>query len=242
MPPTDPGPCRWRLPDPAKGHPGVDVLAVGGDLAPATLLAGYRNGLFAMHLSDDLLGWFSPDPRGILTVPDLHVSRSLRRSCRRFTATTDAAFEAVVAGCARSGRSGDWITPGFEAAYLRLHRLGWAHSVEIWQDGVLAGGLFGVEVGGLFSGESMFHRRTDASKAALVALVALLRDAGGQRLLDVQWWTPHLDSLGAVSVPRAEYLRRLAAAVQLSPAFSEVRPHGEVDGVPVVALLPTRTT
>lgn len=220
--PTDPGPPHWRLPDPARSQGGVDVVAVGGELDPATLLAGYRRGLFAMHLSDRLLGWFSPDPRGVLPLDHLHVSRSLRRSCRRFTVTVDTCFEQVVSGCAHSGRSGDWITPDFEAAYARLHTLGWAHSVEIWSGRVLAGGLFGVEVGGLFAGESMFHRVTDASKAALVALVERLRAAGGQRLLDVQWGTPHLASLGVVEISRREYLARLAAVLPEPAAFSAI--------------------
>lgn len=218
------------------------MVAVGGDLDPATMLAGYRRGLFAMHLSDDLLGWFCPDPRGVVPLSGLRVTRSLRRSCRRFTVSVDADFAGVVRGCAGSGRSGDWITPDFEVAYARLHRLGWAHSVEVWQDGALAGGLFGVEVGGLFSGESMFHRRTDASKAALAALVALLREPGGERILDVQWCTAHLASLGAVSVSRSEYLAGLARAVPQPSAFDSRA--GVGDGQiarPVSDLLPTRT-
>ena len=126
----------------------------------------------------------------------------------------------MVAGCADPARQGGWITPEIRAAYLRLHELGWAHSVEAWDaGGALAGGLYGVEVGGLFAAESKFHVRTDASKAAVAALVERLRAAGGPRLLDVQWTTPHLRTLGAVDVPRADYLERLRAAVTLPPAF-----------------------
>jgi leucyl/phenylalanyl-tRNA--protein transferase len=131
----------------------------------------------------------------------------------------DRAFDEVVAACADPARSGRWITPDVVAAYAELHRLGWAHSVECWRDGILAGGLYGVAINGLFAGESMFHRATDASKAALVGLVELLRaDGDGRRLLDVQWRTDHLASLGVVEIPRTEYLARLRAALQAPPA------------------------
>ena len=163
---------------------------------------------------DELLVWWSPDPRGVLPLDGLRVSRSLRRSCPRFDVRVDTAFEAVVDGCADPSRSGRWITPSIRDAYVRLHRLGWAHSVEAWDGDGLAGGLYGVAVGGLFAGESMFSRRTDASKVALVGLVDRLRD-GGASLLDVQWVTPHLASLGAVEVTRADYLGRLAEAIAL---------------------------
>ena len=135
--------------------------------------------------------------------------------------SADRAFGDVVAGCADPRRPGGWITPEMRAAYGELHALGWAHSIEVWDaGGTLAGGLYGVEVGGLFAAESKFHRRTDASKVALVALVERLRAAGGERVLDVQWTTPHLRSLGARDVPRAEYLRRLPAALAAPPAFA----------------------
>jgi leucyl/phenylalanyl-tRNA--protein transferase len=134
--------------------------------------------------------------------------------------TADRAFGDVVAGCADPRRPGGWITPEIRAAYARLHALGWAHSVEVWDvGGALAGGLYGVEIGGLFAAESKFHTQTDASKVALAALVARLRDAGGPRLLDVQWTTPHLRTLGAVDVPRDAYLARLPAALAAPPAF-----------------------
>jgi leucyl/phenylalanyl-tRNA--protein transferase len=160
------------------------------------------------------LGWWSPDPRGILPLPDgLIVSRSLRKSCRRFEIRIDTAFEAVIDACADPSRQGRWITPEVRAAYVELHRLGWVHSVEAWslEDGELAGGLYGVAIGGLFAGESMFHRRADASKVALVGLVSLLDPDG---LLDVQWRTAHLASLGVVDIPRENYLRSVSRAVE----------------------------
>ena len=198
------------------------MVGVGADLEPGTLLGAYRAGIFPMPVAADgeeLLAWWSPDPRGILPLDGLRVGRSLRRSCRRFEVRVDTAFEAVIDGCADPDRTGRWITPSIRDAYVGLHRLGWAHSVEAWDGDGLAGGLYGVAIGGLFAGESMFSRRTDASKVALVALVDRLRQ-GGATLLDVQWVTPHLASLGAVEVDRAEYLRRLATAIaQPLPAF-----------------------
>jgi leucyl/phenylalanyl-tRNA---protein transferase len=162
------------------------------------------------------IGWWCPDPRGVLPLDGLRVSRSLRRSTARFDVTVDAAFDAVVAGCADPSRSGRWITPHVARAYGRLHRTGWAHSVETWRDGELVGGLYGVAIGGLFAGESMFSRVPDASKVALVRLVEVLgADGDPRRLLDVQWRTDHLASLGVVDVPRGEYLRRLARALPL---------------------------
>jgi leucyl/phenylalanyl-tRNA--protein transferase len=186
-----------------------DLVAVGADLEQGTVLAAYRAGLFPMPVSE-ALGWWSPEPRGVLPLDGLRVSRSLRRSCRRYEVRIDTACGAVIEACADPRRPRGWITDEVRAAYLELHRLGWVHSVEAWADGSLAGGLYGVAIGGLFAGESMFQRQTDASKVALVALVGLLDPAG---LLDVQWCTPHLASLGATEVPRAEYLSRLADAV-----------------------------
>jgi leucyl/phenylalanyl-tRNA--protein transferase len=218
--PTEPSPCQWSFP-PA-GHAGHDgLLAIGADLAPGTLLAAYRSGIFPMPIrAASEPAWFSPDPRGIVALDAFAPSRSLRRATRRFTVSADRAFADVVAGCADPRRPGGWITPAMRAAYGELHRLGWAHSIEVWDaDGALAGGLYGVEIGGLFAAESKFHRRTDASKVALVALVARLRRARGARMLDVQWTTPHLRSLGARDIPRAEYLERLPAALAAPPAF-----------------------
>jgi leucyl/phenylalanyl-tRNA--protein transferase len=167
------------------------------------------------------IGWWSPDPRGIIPLDALHVSRSLRRSCRRFEVSIDSAFESVVLGCADPRRPHGWIDRKFVAAYAELHRLGWAHSVETWLSDAagrrrLVGGLYGVSIGGLFAAESKFHRERDASKVALVALVEILRAADAP-LLDVQWTTPHLMSLGAIDVTRSEYLERLAEALARRP-------------------------
>lgn len=224
----EPPPTRWHLPDPR--HADGDLVGVGADLQPGTILAAYRRGLFPMPVEAPpvvpgrrpraVLGWWSPDPRGVLPLDRLVVSRSLRRSLRRYEIRVDTAFSDVVAACADPARPHGWITAEIAAAYRRLHDLGWAHSVEAWSvdDGTLAGGLYGVAVGGLFAGESMFHHRRDASKVALVALVDMLRE-GGAGLLDVQWRTPHLASLGVVEIPRAEYLDRLRLVIeQRSPA------------------------
>lgn len=190
------------------------LVAVGADLAPATLLRAYREGLFPMPVRRGApVGWWSPDPRGVVPLPAFRVARSLRRSCRRYEVRVDTAFEEVLDACADPRRHGGWISPEIKDAYTRLHAMGWVHSVEAWDDHGLAGGLYGVAVDGLFAGESMFHRRTDASKVALVGLVELLRaDGDGRRLLDVQWTTPHLASLGAIDIPRRQYLTLLADA------------------------------
>lgn len=191
------------------------MVGVGADLEPGTLLAAYRSGVFPMPARRGVMAWWSPDPRGIIPLEALKVSRSLRRSCARFEIRVDTACAAVIDACADSRRSGGWIDRDISDAYLRLHELGWVHSVEAWDaDGNLAGGLYGVSIGGFFAGESMFHRQTDASKVALVGLVDLLRGSGAT-LLDVQWATPHLRSLGAVEVSRSRYLELLAAAVRL---------------------------
>jgi leucyl/phenylalanyl-tRNA--protein transferase len=220
VPPVEPPPSAYRF-DPLAASPGEDLVAVGGDLQPGTLLAAYRAGLFPMGVGPQgvaPLGWWSPDPRGVLPLDGLRVSRSLRRSARRFEVRVDSAFDEVLAACADPGREGRWITPEIAQAYGDLHRLGWAHSVECWREGRLAGGLYGLSIGGLFAGESMFHRETDASKVAIVALVELLiRDGDSRRLLDVQWRTEHLASLGVVDVPRVEYLRRLRIALRCEP-------------------------
>jgi leucyl/phenylalanyl-tRNA--protein transferase len=214
--PQEPAPSRFAF-DLTAAVPGEDLVGAGADLAPGTLLAAYRSGLFPMGLGrhgSGAVGWWSPDPRGVLERGGLRVTRSLRRSTARFEVRVDTAFADVVAACADPARTGGWITAEIAAGYGRLHRLGWAHSVECWRDGTLAGGLYGVAVGGLFAGESMFHRERDASKVALVALVDLLwADGDPRRLLDVQWRTPHLAGLGVVEVTRPEYLGRLARAL-----------------------------
>jgi leucyl/phenylalanyl-tRNA--protein transferase len=191
---------------------------MGADLAPGTLLAAYRRGIFPMPEDGvrEPMHWYSPVRRGIVPLDGLMVSRSLRRSVRDFEVRVDTAFDEVVASCADPSREAGWITRGVAAAYGELHRLGWAHSVETWQDGELVGGLYGVAIGGLFAGESMFHRVRDASKVALVGLVELLSDEHAEhRLLDVQWVTPHLATLGAVHVPRTTYLDLLERALGL---------------------------
>jgi leucyl/phenylalanyl-tRNA--protein transferase len=165
-----------------------------------------------MPLGRRRLGWWSPDPRGVIPLDGLRVSRSLRKSCTRFEIRTDTSFDTVMRQCGDPRRPHGWITDEFVRAYGQLHRMGWAHSVETWLDGELVGGLYGVKVEGLFAGESMFHTVTDASKVALVALVDILIEQGAT-LLDVQWCTEHLASLGAVEVPRADYLVLLAEAV-----------------------------
>jgi leucyl/phenylalanyl-tRNA--protein transferase len=221
--PVEPPPSRWVLPDPADpgiDHVADDLVATGADLEPGTLLAAYRCGLFPMpgrtRTGRRTVGWWSPVDRGVLPLVGHHVPRSLRRSRRRMEVRVDTAFEEVVLGCADPSRPGGWIDRDIRAAYAELHRLGWAHSVEAWQDGELVGGLYGVAVGGLFAGESMFHRVTDASKVALVGLVELLSDAHvDQRLVDVQWRTDHLGSLGVVSIPRPAYLAALREALEL---------------------------
>jgi leucyl/phenylalanyl-tRNA--protein transferase len=208
---VEPPPNSWELPL-ATAADGRGVVGIGADLAPGTLLAAYRSGLFPMPVDGGVLAWWSPDPRGILPLDGLRVSRSLRRAVDRFEVSVDRDFPAVIAACADPARPHGWINDDVRRAYSRLHELGWAHSVEVWEGDELVGGLYGVAVGGFFAGESMFHHRPDASKVALVHLVAVLR-RGGARLLDIQWTTPHLVSLGAVDIPRDEYLTRLGTAL-----------------------------
>ena len=201
-------PSRWRF-NADSWPPDSDCIAIGGDLEPGTIIEAYRHGAFPMPL-DGELAWWSPVRRGVLVPDEMHVSRSLRRSARAFTLTYDTDFAGVVEACAEPARPGAWISPEIAAAYVRLHELGWAHSVEIRDaDGALVGGLYGLQVGRLFAGESMFHRARDASKVAVMGLAEL--QAGG--LVDVQWNTSHLASLGVVEVDRDDYRRRLAELV-----------------------------
>jgi len=216
MPPVEPPSTPWGFPAPER-WPADDLVAIGADLAPGTVLAAYRAGLFPMPFEGDAApAWWSPVERGVLPLDGLRVTRSLRASTRRFEIRVDTAFPDVLAGCADPDRAGSWIDEGVRAAYLRLHELGWVHSVEAWRDGQLAGGLYGVAIGGLFAGESMFHRERDASKVALLGLVDLLSDEyAGQRLVDTQWVTDLLAALGVVELSRADYLSRLRRALTL---------------------------
>ena len=223
--PAPVGASRFEFPDPREAD-ADGLLATGGNFEPATLLAAYRRGVFPWPVEGVDLVWWSPDPRAVLPPDRVHVSRSLARTLRggRFRVTIDAAFDDVIAGCAerRAGDDETWITPAVRDAYRRLHRLGWAHSVEVWIDGALAGGLYGVSIGALFAAESMFHRVRDASKVALVAL-GQHACAVGVRLVDVQMPTPHLTSMGAVTISRAQYLDALADAVARPVDWSPAR-------------------
>jgi leucyl/phenylalanyl-tRNA--protein transferase len=221
---------HWRAeprfpPIEAAGPDGM--LYVGGSLAPDWMLEAYRRGIFPMPIRVDrrrLIAWLTPDPRGVLELSGLHISRRLARRLRRgeFRFTFDRAFARVVEECAAPRHDdGDcWLTLAMQNAYLTLHDLGHAHSVEVWQGERLVGGVFGVTIGGLFAAESMFHRVTDASKAALAILVEHLARRGFA-LIDVQWTNAHTRSLGAIDIPRAEYLRRLEAAIGLPVDFRE---------------------
>lgn len=207
------GESRWTFPPPA-AWPDEDVIAVGGDLSAETLVGAYRRGIFPMEVSGTgLLGWWSPDPRGILPLDNLRVTRSMRQSAKRYEVRVDTCFVDVMRGCADPSRDDGWINEEFIEAYTRLHHRGWAHSIEVFtRDGQLAGGLYGVRVHGLFAGESMFYTQRDASKVALMALVQLMRETG-MTLLDVQWSTDHLASLGVIEVRREEYLALLTDAL-----------------------------
>ncbi|HLU31468.1 MAG TPA: leucyl/phenylalanyl-tRNA--protein transferase [Acidimicrobiia bacterium] len=214
----EPDATRFWFP-PAHSWPDDDLVGTGADLAPGTVLAGYRRGLFPMPLTNGELGWWSPVERAVLEFSAFRVSRSLAKSCRRFTVSIDADPAGVVEGCANPDRPHGWITPEMKEAYLLLHRLGWMHSFEVWDSrGDLVGGLYGLGIGGLFCGESMFHLARDASKVALVHLVAFLSERGGV-MLDVQWLTPHLASLGAEVIGREAYLSRLPAALAAPDPF-----------------------
>jgi leucyl/phenylalanyl-tRNA--protein transferase len=196
------------------------LVAIGGDLSPPLLLYAYRRGIFPWFDESSPILWWSPDPRAIFELDGLHVSRRLARTVRsgKFTATVDRAFADVIRGCAHRPGDGVWITPDMIDAYMRLHTMGHAHSVEVWHDGQLAGGVYGVSIGGLFAGESMFTRVSDASKVALVHLMERLRQRGFQ-LFDVQFLNEHTTRLGAIEIPRCEYLRRLRKAVACDVSF-----------------------
>lgn len=214
----------WQQTEPSFDPDWADehgLVAVGGDLRPEQLLVAYQRGVFPWYDETTPICWWSPDPRAIFELDRFHVSRRLQRTMRsgKFTVTVNRAFAGVIRGCAER-EEGTWIVPEMIAAYEALHHLGHAHSVEAWQDGELAGGVYGVAIGGLFAGESMFARRTDASKVALTALVDRLRERGFV-LFDTQFVTEHTRRLGAVEIPRQEYLERLRRAVQRRVTFEE---------------------
>jgi leucyl/phenylalanyl-tRNA--protein transferase len=208
-----------RLLDPERAD-ASGLVAVGGDLRPDWLLRAYRRGIFPWYAEGDPIHWWSPDPRAVFELDGFRVARRLARTIRsgRFGVTVNRAFGAVIRGCADRPGEGTWITPEMIEAYEELHRLGHAHSVEAWAGEELAGGVYGVAVGGFFSAESMFTRRRDAGKVALAFLVERLRSRGF-RLLDTQMLTEHTARLGAVEIPRAEYLRRLREAMACEAHF-----------------------
>jgi len=216
--PIEPPPSRWQL-DLAQAAPKDDLVGIGADLEPGTLLMAYRAGMFPMGVGEDgspPTGWWSPDPRGVLLPGNIRISHSLRKSLRRFEIRVDTAFADVVERCADPSRAGRWITAEIVEAYTSLFELGWAHSVEAWRDGDLVGGLYGLALGGLFAGESMFHVATDASKCVLVGLSEMVfADGDPRRIIDVQWLTPHLASLGITQIPRSDYINRLGRALSL---------------------------
>jgi leucyl/phenylalanyl-tRNA---protein transferase len=217
-PPVEPPASRYRMPDP-HAAPRHGLIAAGGDLEPGTVLAAYRRGIFPWPETNGRLLWWSPDPRAVLPLDGFHESRSLHRTRRsgRFRVTRDVACGAVMLACGERAE-GTWILPEMVAAYVRLHELGWVHSVEVWSGDRLAGGVYGVAVGAFFAAESMFHRESDASKVALAELVEWLASRGF-RLLDVQFRTPHLASLGVAEISRDEYLRRLDDALEAQVLF-----------------------
>jgi len=206
----NPGDPPDSFPDPAgAAREAGGLLAVGGDLTVERLLAAYRRGIFPWYEPGQPVLWWSPDPRAVLLPGKLHISRSLRRALRsdRYRVSVDLAFAAVIGACADTrAATGTWITPEMQAAFVRLHELGHAHSVETWLGEKLVGGLYGIAVGGVFFGESMFSQATDASKIALVRLVRLIQSRGMQ-LIDCQVETAHLTSLGSELMPRGDFLR-----------------------------------
>ena len=208
---------RFRFPHPDTADDD-GFLAVGGDLKPGTLVHAYSNGIFPWTTHP--ITWWSPDPRAIIPIGGAHVSHSMRKILRRpgVIVSFDRAFRQVMEECAgpRPGRDGVWISRPFVTAYTRLFELGFARSVEVWRGERLVGGLYGVSIGGFFAGESMFGSEANASKVALIMMEEKLR-AAGFTLFDVQFLTPHLQSMGAIEIPRVEYLGRLRAAVAGSP-------------------------
>lgn len=198
-------------------------MAIGGDLSVARLRAAYTAGIFPWYNDGFPVLWWSPNPRAILPADELHVSRSLRRRLARkdYVLTWNLAFSEVILACGQGRKGGTWIVPEMRRAYQKLHHEGYAHSVEVWQENRLVGGLYGVQCGALFAAESMFHRMTDASKIAVVAASRSLHKAG-MRVFDVQFATSHLRSLGVREIARDDYLARAAAASQVTVDLSRL--------------------
>lgn len=210
-----PSTCDWGFPEPHEWSNDDDVVAVGADLAPNTLLYAYSHGIFPMYVGNKNrdLGWWSPVARGVIPLHELRITRSMKQSARKCTVTFNQSFAEVMQHCASAHTEGQWITQEFIDAYSTLHTLGHAHSVEVWDtDHRLVGGLYGVRINNFFAGESMFHLQRDASKVAVMHLVDAM-NAAGMSLLDTQWCTDHLATLGCVEVPRTKYLELLAQAI-----------------------------
>ena len=209
----------FNFPNPSLADPD-GLLAVGGNLEPETLLSAYQQGIFPWFDEDTPILWWCPDPRAILEFDNLYISKRLARTIRtnKFQVTFNQDFDAVVQGCTYRPEEGTWITPEVANAYGEFHRRGHAHSVEVWQQGVLVGGLYGVAIGGLFAGESMFSTVSDASKIALVALVSRLKEKGYQ-LFDLQIINEHTSTMGASEISRNDYLARVKSAIKKDICF-----------------------
>lgn len=208
--------CEYQFPDLKEVDTKYgDLIIIGADLKPSTLIQAYSQGYFPMEVKDEsnhkVLGWFSPVERGIIPLNNLRITKSMKQSYKKYSVTIDKCFEDVMRGCMNSDRKGGWINEEFIESYCLLHEMGLAHSVEVHLNNNLVGGLYGVSIGGFYAGESMFSTSRDASKVALMKLVEHMNDQGA-KLLDTQWLTDHLASLGAVEVPRSEYLVQLRNA------------------------------
>jgi leucyl/phenylalanyl-tRNA--protein transferase len=212
----------WDFPT-LEQMPQDDLVILGADLKPETVIDSYQHGIFPMHIevaNKRQIGWWSPQQRGILPLNKINISKSLQKSMKKFHVSFDQAFDQVIDGCGDDKRPQGWINKEIKIAYKKLFELGYVHSVEVWnKKDELVGGLYGVEVKGLFAGESMFHKETDASKTAMVYLVNKLNEAGGERIFDVQWQTPHLKSMGVIEIPRSKYLSLLPEVMKTKPAF-----------------------
>jgi leucyl/phenylalanyl-tRNA--protein transferase len=212
----------WDFPT-LEQMPQDDLVILGADLKPETVIDSYQHGIFPMHIevaNKRQIGWWSPQQRGILPLNKINISKSLQKSMKKFHVSFDQAFDQVIDGCGDDKRPQGWINKEIKIAYKKLFELGYVHSVEVWnKNDELVGGLYGVEVRGLFAGESMFHKETDASKTAMVYLVNKLNEAGGERIFDVQWQTPHLKSMGVIEIPRKKYLSLLPEVMKTKPAF-----------------------